>query len=167
MEVVAKKGIVFVFYRGLRSVMAANLIPYHFDIIGGGMLQAILFRRMLRPVADDELHDIRDLSRDVGLDSSQTLTAASYLTSGTRGIFKEAQSMTRRHGAWSLMSYTYMTAMQVVPGFCNFLGGRLFLFLALGPSQVRERQIRRRKELLSLYVLNKREKEEASADELE
>ena len=74
----------------------------------------------------------------------------------------EAQSMIRRHGAWSLMSYSYMTTMQVIPGFVNFLGGRLFLFLALGPSQIRERQIRRRKELLSLYVLWKREKEEAA-----
>ena len=70
--------------------------------------------------------------------------------------------MIRRHGAWSLMSYSYMTMMQVIPGFVNFLGGRLFLFLALGPSQIRERQIRRRKELLSLYVLRKREKEEAA-----
>ena len=61
-----------------------------------------------------------------------------------------------KHGAWSLMSYFYMTSLQIIPGFFNFLSSRILLFLAFGPSQMRERQLRRRKELLGMYIKNKR-----------
>ena len=88
---------------------------------------------MLRPVTDDELLDIRDLSRDVNsakITATHQFLSYSSLTAGTRGIFVEAHSMISKHGAWSMMAYGYMTAMQAIPGFFNFLGARIFLFLS-------------------------------------
>ena len=161
LDLAKQKGFIFCLTRGMRSLLAANLIPVSFACVGGGMLETLLYRRMLRPSADDALADIRDLSRDVHLSTHHRITSSS-LTAGTRGLFMEAQTMISKHGAWSLLSYFYMTTFQIIPGFFNFLSSRICLFLICGPSQIRERQLRRRKELLGLFLRNKRERETMS-----
>jgi len=199
LDVAKQKGFIFCLYRGMRSNIVANLLPLKFGYFGGGIIETLLFRRMLRPVTDDELADIRDLSRDPSISTHHRITSSS-LTAGTRGLFMEAQTMINKHGAWSLMSYFYMSTLQIVPGtfscvcvcvcvcmrardsrilpkptsprppflifsspllslfvgFFNFLSSRILLFLAFGPSQMRERQLRRRKELLGMFIKNKR-----------
>ena len=151
LEIAAKKGFVFCLYRGLRSVLAANLIPYQYGNMLPGVIETLLFRRMIRPIHEDELSDIRDLSKNVDIPSHTRITSTS-ITAGTQGLFLEAQTMIRKHGVWSLTAYAYMTAMQVIPGYFNFLSSRILLFLTLGPSQIRERQLRRRKELVAAWI---------------
>jgi hypothetical protein len=154
LELAATKGFVSTLFRGMRSLLVVNLIPYNLGFCGLGILETLLFRRMLRPVVDDEIQDIRDLSRDAHLSTHHRITSAS-LTAGTRGLFVEAQSIITKHGAWGMLSYFYMTCLQIVPGFFSFLSARVLLFLAMGPTQTRLRQLSRRKELLRLYLSSK------------
>ena len=163
LEIAAQKGFIFCIYRGLRSVLAANLIPYHFGNIIPGVIETLLFRRMIRPIHEDELSDIRDLSKNAHIPQHTRITSTS-LTAGSQGLFLEAQTMIRKHGVWSLTAYACMTALQIIPGYFNFISSRILLFLTLGPSQIRERQLRRRKELVASWIKRTEKKRRKNMD---
>lgn len=145
LEIAAKRGSIYILFRGLRSVIAASLIPYDFSFLGFGVVETLLYRRMTRPIVEDELSDIKERSLDANID---IYTSTRVLTTGTRGLLMEAQGMTMRHGVSSMLVYSAMSCFLYLPGLCNFMAARSLLFLVTGPSATRRRQLKRRKELV-------------------
>ena len=143
-EIAAKRGSLYILFRGLRSVIAACLVPYDFSILGFGVVEMLLYRRMTRPIVEDELSDIKERSLDANI-----YTSTRVLTTGTRGLLMEAQGMTMRHGVSSMLVYSVMSCFLYLPGLCNFMAARGLLFLVTGPSATRRRQLIRRKELVN------------------
>ena len=143
LEIAARRGSLYILFRGLRSVIAACLVPYDFAFLGFGVAETLLYRRMTRPVLEDELSDIKERSLDANI-----YTSSRILTTGTRGLLLEAQGMTMKHGISSLCMYSAMSCFLYLPGLCNFIAARSILFLVAGPSATRRRQLMQRKGLV-------------------
>ena len=91
-------------------------MPYDVAYLGLGACEMLLFHRMIRPIVEDELSNIKD--------DANIYTSTRVLSTGTRGILLEGQGMIMNYGVSTLFVYSAMSCFHYLPELGNFLTSR-------------------------------------------
>ena len=76
----------------------------------------------------------------------------------TGGLLSVAQTIVKNDGVTGLLQYGLLTTVQIVPGFVAFIATRSMLWLFLGSSRQRKKQLLRRYQILDEFWSSRKPK---------
>lgn len=82
------------------------------------------------------------------------------------GLLSVGQSIVKNDGFAGLLQYGILTAIQIVPGFATFIATKSLLWLFLGSSRKRKKQLFRRYQILEMYWMTQARKTNTQTNQI-